>query len=144
MKTWTQDALRRKLRHDPFTPFEVLFKDGRRWTCRQPYTWLIGKTWLATVDRSGNSRDYALKDISSVRLLGEPWKVPSNRASLEKLAVRVPFKPFEVRFEDGQRWTCRSPRTFVVSNASIHAVDRKGCLRNYELRLIAKIRPLSG
>jgi len=144
MRSWTKDAFLSKVRQDPFRPFEVLFKDGRRWTCRVPYTFLVGKTGIDTVDRRGLSCWYELSKISSVRLLGEPRKIPSNRASLEKLARRVPFKPFEVRFEDGKRWICRSPRAFVVSNASIHAVDRKGCLLNFELRLISRIRPLSG
>ncbi len=65
-----------------------------------------------------------------------------SKEEVDEIARKKPFRPFEVRLVDGERWVFRSPEQFIVSRTAIHTLDRKGNGHLLSLPLISKIRIL--
>ena len=66
-----------------------------------------------------------------------------RKESVDKFATRRPFKPFEIRLIDGQRFRFTRLEQFIVSRNEVATLDRKGSLLLISLGLIATIGPVT-
>jgi len=62
-----------------------------------------------------------------------------RRDEVEKIVQERPFRPFEIRLVDGERWNFSSPEQYVLTKGTIKAQDRKGWTHYLDLNLILKI-----
>ncbi len=66
-----------------------------------------------------------------------------TKKSFDAYVSRRPFRPFEVRMVDGQRFRFTSIEQFIVGRDDIAALTRKGDIVHFSIGLITTIRPLA-
>jgi hypothetical protein len=65
-----------------------------------------------------------------------------TKKSVDAYVSRRPFRPFEVRMVDGQRFRFTSVEQFIVGRDDIAALTKTGTIVHLSLGLIVTIRPI--
>ena len=66
-----------------------------------------------------------------------------RKEDIDRYARQRPFKPFEIRLVDGQRFRFSSIEDFLVGRNMLAALDRDGVIIHINMDLIATIAPFS-
>ena len=66
-----------------------------------------------------------------------------RKEAIDSFALVRPFKPFEVRLNDGQRFRFRKIEQFLVGRTMLVTLDRSGTAKFINLSLISTIGPLN-
>jgi len=65
-----------------------------------------------------------------------------RKEDVDEFAARRPFKPFEVRLVDGQRFRFTKVEQFIVGRSIIAALSRDGNVIHISIALISTVRPV--
>ena len=65
-----------------------------------------------------------------------------TRKSVDAYVSRRPFKPFEIRMADGQRFRFNSIGQFIVGRDDIAALTKAGVILHFSIGLIRTLRPI--
>jgi hypothetical protein len=66
-----------------------------------------------------------------------------TKKSVDAIAARRPFQPFEIRMVDGQRFRFTSIEQFIVGRDDIAALTKGDRIVHFAIGLISTIRPLA-
>lgn len=66
-----------------------------------------------------------------------------TKQSVDKFVRQRPFRPFEARMADGQKFRCRSIEEFIVGRDDIAVLTRGGYIAHFSIGLIASLKPLA-
>ncbi len=66
-----------------------------------------------------------------------------RKEDLDKFALARPFKPFEIRLNDGQRFRFRKIEQFIVGRTTVVTANRSGDFKFINMSLISTIGPIT-
>ena len=66
-----------------------------------------------------------------------------TKKSVDAYVSRRPFRPFEVRMVDGQRFRFTSMEQFIVGRDDIAALNKAGVIVHFSIGLISTLRPVA-
>lgn len=66
-----------------------------------------------------------------------------RKEDIDSFALARPFKPFEVRLNDGQRFRFRKIEQFLVGRTMMVTMDRSGTAKFLNMNLISTVGPLT-
>ena len=124
----TQDELLSHLRREPFQPFRLHLDDGTQLDVPRSGLVIPGFRSLhvgipnaAQPDLVDHTVRVEHSKIIRIELLGDPMMKPSQigqsvtHEQLRSHLRRVPFKPFRLHLEDGQRFDVTNPELMMVT-----------------------------
>ena len=66
-----------------------------------------------------------------------------RKEDIDRFAQVRPFKPFEIRLNDGQRFRFRRIEQFIVGRTTLVTANRSGDIKFINMSLISTIGPLT-